>query len=111
MESRIDALVSCNRKSFRENILITHRGLSGPAILQISSYWQPGDALTIDLLPDVNAADLLCEQKNQEIELVNYLSRLLPRRFITAWCDLHGLQFQTIEAVFTVRTDRRLGNS
>jgi predicted Rossmann fold flavoprotein len=48
----LDCVVSCNGQSFRENILFTHRGLSGPAILQISSFWQPGDRVEIDLLPD-----------------------------------------------------------
>jgi predicted Rossmann fold flavoprotein len=48
----VDCVVSCNGESFRENILFTHRGLSGPAILQISSFWQLGDAVKIDLLPD-----------------------------------------------------------
>jgi predicted Rossmann fold flavoprotein len=48
----VDCVVSCNHQSFRENILFTHRGLSGPAILQISSFWQLGDAVQIDLLPD-----------------------------------------------------------
>ena len=48
----VDSAVSCNGERFRENILFTHRGLSGPAILQISSFWHPGDVVTIDLLPD-----------------------------------------------------------
>jgi len=48
----LECVVSCNDQSFRENILFTHRGLSGPAILQISSFWQPGDVVEIDLLPD-----------------------------------------------------------
>ena len=47
-----DAHVACGRVSFRENILFTHRGLSGPAILQISSFWKPGDSIIIDALPD-----------------------------------------------------------
>ena len=55
----VDCLVSCNGESFRENILFTHRGLSGPAILQISSFWQPGDAVEIDLLPDHDALEWL----------------------------------------------------
>ncbi|SDL67832.1 NAD(P)/FAD-dependent oxidoreductase [Pseudomonas indica] len=59
----VDCRVSCNGQSFRENILFTHRGLSGPAILQISSYWQPGDEVEIDLLPDRDAADWLAEQQ------------------------------------------------
>ena len=52
----VEAVVSCGRQSFRENILFTHRGLSGPAILQISSYWREGDTLSIDLAPDLDAA-------------------------------------------------------
>jgi predicted Rossmann fold flavoprotein len=85
----IDALVSRPGQQFRENVLITHRGLSGPAILQISSYWKPGELVTINLLPDYNAADLLLEQKNREIELANFLSQFLPRRFAHAWCALN----------------------
>ena len=85
----IDASVSCHGQEFRENILITHRGLSGPAILQISSYWIPGLAVTINLLPDRDALELLREQKNGEMELANFLSQFLPRRFAHAWCTLN----------------------
>lgn len=55
----VDALVSCNGQSFRENVLFTHRGLSGPAILQISSYWLPGDEVSVALLPDIDIAEEL----------------------------------------------------
>ncbi|MGP0580477.1 hypothetical protein ACTP13_26530, partial [Paenibacillus peoriae] len=58
----VDCLVSCNDQSFRENILFTHRGLSGPAILQISSFWEPGDTVEINLLPDHDAASWLQQQ-------------------------------------------------
>lgn len=85
----IDALVSCQGRQFRENILITHRGLSGPAILQISSYWLPGLPVTINLLPDHDALNLLREQENREMELANFLSQCLPRRFAHAWCALN----------------------
>jgi predicted flavoprotein YhiN len=85
----IDASVSCQGRQFRENILITHRGLSGPAILQISSYWLPGLPVTINLLPDLNALELLHEQENREMELANFLSQFLPRRFAHAWCALN----------------------
>lgn len=50
----VDSLVSCNEASFREHLLFTHRGLSGPAILQISSYWRPGDVLTVKFLPETD---------------------------------------------------------
>ena len=85
----IAAAVSCNGHEFRENILVTHRGLSGPAILQISSYWFPGDSITINLLPDHNALELLRQQENKEIALGNFLSQFLPRRFAMAWCELN----------------------
>ncbi|HVQ38755.1 MAG TPA: NAD(P)/FAD-dependent oxidoreductase [Pyrinomonadaceae bacterium] len=85
----IDALVRCGGREFRENILITHRGLSGPAILQASSYWRPGSTVAINLLPDHIALDLLREHENRDIELANFLSQFLPRRFAHAWCALN----------------------
>jgi predicted Rossmann fold flavoprotein len=85
----IDAAVSCRGKEFREKILITHRGLSGPAILQISSYWLPGSSVTINLLPDHDALKLLREHENREISWANFLSQYLPHRFAVAWCALH----------------------
>ena len=59
----LDAQVACNGGAFRESLLFTHRGLSGPSILQISSYWRPGDAITIDLLPDLDASAFFKERK------------------------------------------------
>jgi len=68
----VECLVSCNDQSFRENILFTHRGLSGPAILQISSFWNPGDTVEINLLPDLDALDWLhsqqAERPNSELK-------------------------------------------
>ncbi len=83
----IDAEVSCNGKHFRENVLITHRGLSGPAMLQISSYWRPGDVIHINLLPDLNPAALLLDQRHSSTQLSNLLAQYLPRRFTQVWCD------------------------
>ena len=85
----LDALVSCDGRQFRENILITHRGLSGPAILQISSYWRPTISITINLLPDLDAQQVLTEHETKEITLANFLSQFLPRRFALAWCALN----------------------
>ncbi len=85
----IDALVSCRGAQFRENILITHRGLSGPAVLQISSYWQPGQSIVINLLPDHDALEILSDEKIKELTLANLLSQFLPRRFAAAWCALN----------------------
>jgi predicted Rossmann fold flavoprotein len=84
----LDVTVECQRKEFRENILITHRGLSGPAILQISSYWRPGLSVNINLLPDHDAFELLRDYENREVSLANFLGDLLPRRFADAWCAL-----------------------
>nr|WP_227869290.1 NAD(P)/FAD-dependent oxidoreductase [Nitrosospira lacus] len=82
----IDAAVSCNGACFRENLLFTHRGLSGPAILQVSSYWQPGVTIHVDLLPDLDAAWLLDHRHSPGL-LSNLIMQYLPRRFAQAWCD------------------------
>jgi predicted Rossmann fold flavoprotein len=84
----VDALVGYDGQQFRENILFTHRGLSGPGILQISSYWKPGAAVSIKLLPDEDALEILAQNQTSEIELVTLLSRNLPRRFAEVWCEL-----------------------
>jgi predicted Rossmann fold flavoprotein len=84
----VDASVRCDHHEFRENILITHRGLSGPAILQISSYWKPGAPVSLNLLPDEDVLDLLTRNQSSGIELASLLSRHLPRRFAQAWCEL-----------------------
>ena len=80
----------CNGKGFRGAMLITHRGISGPAILQISSYWQPGDDLRIDLLPDRDAFDWLHAQQLQRpaAEFKTVLGDALPRRFALRLCEL-----------------------
>ena len=77
-----DAVVSCNGHSFRENILFTHRGLSGPAILQISSFWNPGDTVTIDLMPGVDALEWLTTQQSERgnAELRTVLSDVFTKK-------------------------------
>lgn len=79
-----DCLVTCNGQMFRENLLFTHRGLSGPAMLQISSYWTPGDALTIRLLPDVDLAEALKNAK-PNVLLKNVLSAYFPKNIVAAF--------------------------
>ena len=81
---------TCNGRSFRNFMLITHRGVSGPSILQISCYWQPGDDLRLDLLPDNDALQLLREQQaaRPAAELKTVLSDALPRRFAQRLCEL-----------------------
>jgi predicted Rossmann fold flavoprotein len=86
----IDARVTYQDTSFRENILVTHRGLSGPAILQISSYWKPGQAISIDLLPDSPATEFLTDHQKSSLELSTLLSRYFPKRFAQTWCELYS---------------------
>ena len=81
----VECLVSNERIRFKENILFTHRGLSGPAILQISSYWKPGETITINLLPELSVVDLLTakREKQPQLKLKNVLADVLPRRLLT----------------------------
>ena len=81
---------SCNGASFSNAMLFTHRGLSGPAMLQVSSYWQPGDDLRINLLPDVDVQEWVATQRQQrpDAALHNVLAEVLPRRFAQRICDL-----------------------
>lgn len=88
----MEADVSSQQAHFRENILLTHRGISGPAILQISSYWQPGQALNIDLLPNEDIAASLQQRLQSDQLLANALAEWLPKRFAQCWCEQHGLQ-------------------
>jgi len=85
----IDCIVSCEKKSFRENLLFTHRGLSGPAILQISSYWKEGGKIEINLLPDIKILEYLIQQKKlgNKSEIKNLLSQFLSKRFTEIWCE------------------------
>jgi len=80
----VPSVVSNKRASFRENILFTHRGLSGPAILQISSYWQAGEEILINLLPDINIYDQLkiAQQSQGQKQLKTLLADFLPKRLV-----------------------------
>jgi predicted Rossmann fold flavoprotein len=79
----------CGKTGFDNAMLVTHRGISGPAILQISSYWQPGQPLHLDLLPGRDALELLQQQRTErpDAELKTILSDLLPRRFAVRLCE------------------------
>jgi len=85
----VECLVSNERAQFKENILFTHRGLSGPAILQISSYWQPGEVININLLPEINLAALLASrrEKQPQIKLKTVITELLPKRLVAILLD------------------------
>lgn len=91
----VDAVVSCNNTSFREGLLFTHRGISGPSILQISSYWNQGDSVCINLAPDTDVEEMLKDARTshpkQNIETV--ISSILPKRLaqsVCEWADIHG---------------------
>lgn len=91
----VPVTVSCRGQQFREPMLFTHRGISGPAMLQISSYWQPGDSLSIDLLAEspMSVADwqaLRDKQPNTRVEQV--LNKHLPKRVAQRWCEQHDWQ-------------------
>jgi predicted Rossmann fold flavoprotein len=89
----LDCVVSCNGASFRENMLFTHRGLSGPAMLQISSFWHPGDALSIHCLPDLDLhATLLHAQKiTPDSHCKTILSQYFPKRLLDVFLDENSL--------------------
>ncbi len=87
----VDAEVACGGARFRENLLFTHRGLSGPAILQISSYWNGAAPLAIDLLPGLDATAWLRAHDRSAARLDNVLAERLPKRFAQQWCTAHGI--------------------
>lgn len=89
----IDAAASCNNTQFNESLLFTHRGLSGPAVLQISSFWEPGDTVSFDITPAADFTDKLLELCNNNTNslLSNVLNEWFPKRFV-----------QTILAVFGI---------
>jgi hypothetical protein len=84
----------CHNQHFREPMLVTHRGLSGPAMLQVSSYWQPGDEVHINVLPSQKIQeDLLALRKDKpQSTLAQYLNQHLPKRFAQAFNELQGWQ-------------------
>jgi predicted Rossmann fold flavoprotein len=86
----VHAAVRVGGAEFVENILFTHRGLSGPAVLQVSSYWSRGQTVSIDLLPGLDARGLLEESRESNAELSTLLARHLPRRFAQSWCELYA---------------------
>lgn len=91
----LPAIATCGAASFRENILFTHRGLSGPAILQISSYWREGQSIHLDLAPGIDALTFLKERRHARpnAELKTILAELLPQRLAQAMApgDLNQL--------------------
>jgi predicted Rossmann fold flavoprotein len=87
-----DANASADGHRFREKLLFTHRGLSGPAVLQASSYWEPGGVLEIDLLPGIDLLAELREARSvaSKLEARSIAARHLPKRLADRWFEVHG---------------------
>lgn len=93
--------ISCGNQTFKEALLFTHKGLSGPAVLQISNYWHPGEAVQVNFLPEQDLSALVREwqQAGEKAELKTLLSRLLPKRFVLAWLAFPELQALAVKPV------------
>ncbi len=85
----MDSVVSHGGVKFRDNVLFTHKGLSGPAILQISSYWDGSGRIAVDLLPELDIHGILMENHHSRMLLTTLLDRFLPGRFVKIWCELY----------------------
>ena len=108
----LEVTASFGDQAFRENVLFTHRGLSGPAILQISNYWQNGQKIRFDLLPAQNVQELFAENRQAKQELVNFLGARLPSRFAEKFCasfvqskPLFRLSSKEIENIVSLLAD------
>ena len=89
----LDALISHGKESFREGMLFTHRGLSGPSILQISSYWKLGDNISIDLAPNLDIYSYLIERKKSTPKqyISNIIAEIIPKRLSLSICSENGI--------------------
>ena len=95
-----EVVATSNHHSFREKMLITHRGVSGPAILQVSSYWSKGGLISIDLVPDRNLAAAIREAKVRNAAAAcSALQEILPNRLALRWLDLHAPSAWTNQAL------------
>jgi predicted Rossmann fold flavoprotein len=100
------------RGVFQEDLLFTHRGLSGPAILQISSYWKPGTPLVMNLLPNIDVAEtLIAQKKTLKKSLVNILSHWMPARLAEGWLVVQKLDAGLKLADMPDKQIRALGQS
>jgi hypothetical protein len=95
-----DVIAGADLHSFREKMLITHRGFSGPAILQISSYWNAGETIRVDLAPDRNVSATIRDAKVRNIAAArSAFEGILPKRFAERWLDLHAPSTWTNQAL------------
>jgi len=110
----LDVQVQCAGGRFRENLLFTHRGLSGPAILQVSSYWQlarAAEPIRIDILPGTDVRKWLATQRRSRQLLSTLLAERVPKRFAQRWCADHDLDIPIaqLDANTLDRAARELG--
>jgi len=112
MEVEIETGTKKQRGHFREDLLFTHRGLSGPAVLQISSYWQEGSEIKINLLPEIDLAEQLIHEKSTSRKnLGNVLASYLPQRLAEGWLQVGNYQADQRIADMTDKSLRALGES
>ncbi len=112
LEVEVETGVKKERGHFLEDLLFTHRGLSGPAILQISSFWKPGTPLTLNLLPQLDVADTLIEGKGAlKKNLGNLLAQWLPNRLAEGWLKINGFDAGARIADMPDKSLKKLGDS
>ena len=103
----LDVAATNQHKTFTHQMLFTHRGLSGPAILQISNYWQPGESIHLDLLPYQDIRHYLYDlrQSSPKLQLKTALARLLPKKLVELWLDQGLLQDEVLARLSKVRLE------
>ena len=112
LEVDVETGAKHSRGRFREDLLFTHRGLSGPAVLQISSFWQPNTPLTLNLLPKIEVAETLIREKGTiRKNLGNHLTHWLPARVAEGWLAANDFNADARPADMPDRELRRLGMS
>ncbi|MBV8623418.1 MAG: NAD(P)/FAD-dependent oxidoreductase [Herbaspirillum sp.] len=112
LEVEVETGVKKERGYFLEDLLFTHRGLSGPAILQISSFWKPGAPLTLNLLPQLDVAETLIEGKGTiKKNLGNILAQWLPNRLAEGWLKINGFDAGARIADLPDKSLKKLGDS
>ena len=93
----LHAAVQCGGKRYQGGLLFTHRGLSGPAILQASLHWERGAGLTLDLLPGIDLIGEIMTRRRSRMEMQNLLAEYLPKSLALAWCDRAALTGTSID--------------
>ena len=95
----LDVVATCGKKSFREAMLFTHKGLSGPAILQISSYWSPSDKVFIDMAPDMDVVKKIKKSRdeNPKQDIKTVISTILPKKLAVYFCEEYKIMGKVAE--------------